>query len=413
MSNNAKTDIPDRIKSLILDNQLEKPINSYKREALREIPAKAIFGIGKKYFQKLKLKFDILTIADLAKFDPIKAKEVGISQKLLEKWTLSASIIDRFSLGTDLPISVQRVCIAGLGAAGKSSLLKTLQHQKTMSVNMPTMGARIESLTFLGLPITVWDLGGQLGFRKLYLDEPHHYLARIMLLIFVIDIQNTRMDEARQYLNDLIIKLKYMKENPKIYLVLHKCDPNIDVDFIEKSSALILKEFDSMLIKAGVKKYKMLKTSIYDVEGLVHSFSRVFSEISPISKIISDSLAFYTKLHNIEGSFIISESGFITAEWTTRLDRDVRDRIFNELMEEIRKETYDREEKRESFSLSKQVEGLYTNVNRIEFDSVKLFLVLISPELQSFDTSKMNELNDEIKPWIKNFFSIISGEFTF
>jgi len=42
-----------------------------------------------------------------------------------------------------------------------------------------------------------------------------------------------------------------------------------------------------------------------------------------------------------------------------------------------------------------------------------LFLVLISPELQSFDTSKMNELNDEIKPWVRNFFSIISGEFTF
>jgi GTPase SAR1 family protein len=408
MSSSAKINIPDRIKSLILLNDLEKHINEYERQELAEIKPNSILGIGKIYSNKLKRKANIETIAGLAKFDPRNAKSIGISQKLLEKWTLSASIIYRYALGTEVPLSVHRVCIAGLGAAGKSSLIKTLQHQKTTPVSSPTMGAQIESLKFLGLPITVWDLGGQLGFRKLYLDEPFHYLARIMLLVFVIDIQNARLDEATQYLSDLIIKLKYMKENPKIYLVLHKSDPDIDRKLIDNSADLILNRFASMLANTGVKSYKVIKTSIYNVENLVKSFSKVFTEISPISEIISDSLAFYSEAHNIQASFIISENGFITAEWTKWLNDEQRNKLYSEIMEEIRKETYERDEKREILSIPSQVEGFHIHINRVEFDSTLLFLCLINTEVQSMYDSKMRELNEEIRPWIKNFFSIIN-----
>ncbi|MFX0086216.1 MAG: ADP-ribosylation factor-like protein [Candidatus Hodarchaeota archaeon] len=408
MSSSAKFNIPDRIKSLILVNNLEKHIDEYERQELAEIKPNLILGIGKYYSNKLKRKANIETIAGLANFDPRSAKNIGISQKLLEKWTLSASIIYRYALGTELPLSLHRVCIAGLGAAGKTSLIKTLQRQKSTPVRSPTMGAQIESLKFLGLPITIWDLGGQLGFRKLYLDEPHHYLARIILLIFVIDIQNARLDEAIQYLHDLIIKLKYMKENPKIYLVLHKSDPDIDKNLIDSSSDLILNRFATMLANTGVKSYKVLKTSIYNVENLVQSFSRVFAEISPISEIISDSLAFYSEAHEVRASFIISDNGFITAEWTKRLDDEQRNKLYFEIMEEIRKETYEIDEKRKVISIPSQVEGFHIHINRVEFDSIILFLCLIYTEIQSMHDSKLNELNEEIRPWIKNFFSIIN-----
>lgn len=406
MSTNPEFDIPDRIKSLILADQLEQSLTD--RKSLLNLSPRAIFGIGKNYSRKLKNKGKIHSIEDLANLNPDMAKDVGISRKLLEKWTLSASIISRYALGTELPLSTRRLCITGLGAVGKTSILKTLQHQKASPVKLPTMGAQIESIKFLGLPITVWDLGGQIGFRKLYLGDPQHYLAKMMILIFVIDAQNIRSEEAIPYLSDLLIKLKYMKENPQIYLVFHKFDPNIDKDILENSITEIRDKIKPILLQHSYAKYKVLRTSIYNVDELVSAFSKVFASISPVSKIISDSLAFYSESADIEASFLISESGFITAEWTTRLNSDQRDEFFNEIMEEIRKETYETKENRESFTITDPIEGYSVNINRIEFDTVKMFLCIITLNIKTFDKPDMTELSAELRPWIQNFYSIIN-----
>ena len=210
MSSKAESKIPDRIKSLIMDVHLEKPFDDYKREEMAEFTTKTIIGIGKYYQTKLRRKA-VVTIADLANLDHKKVDEIGISRKLLEKWTLVASIIYRFASSTEIPLSSHRVCIAGLGAVGKSSLIKTLQKQKTTPVNFPTLGASIEHLKFLGLQIAVWDLAGQASFHRLYLDDPSQFLSRTMLLIFVLDTQREeRSAEAAQYLNNLLIKFKYL-----------------------------------------------------------------------------------------------------------------------------------------------------------------------------------------------------------
>jgi small GTP-binding protein len=427
MSINNEVEIPDRIKNLISVNlisvnDLENSIT--KQKELLNLPLTRIFGIGKKYARKLKQKAKIASIHDLAKFDTNKASEVGISQKLLEKWAVAASIVYQFALGKETSVLTRRLCIAGLGAVGKSSILKTLQHQKTSPVNLPTMGARIESLRFLGLPITIWDLGGQIGFRKLYLGDPEHYLAKIMILIFVIDTQNNRSDETTQYLTELLIKLKYMKETPQIYLVLHKYDPNIDKSTLDSSITEIINKIDPIILRYGYKKYKVLRTSIYNVNELVSAFSKVFASISPVSEILSDSLAFYSESHDIMASFLISESGFITAEWTSRLNSDQREEFFYKIMEEIRKEqreeffykimeeirkeTYETQENRESFTIADPVIGYSVSIDRLEFDSVKMFLCIITSDIKTFDKPDMTELSAELRPWIQNFYSMIS-----
>ncbi|MHA2307089.1 MAG: ADP-ribosylation factor-like protein [Candidatus Hodarchaeales archaeon] len=406
MSINNEVEIPDRIKNLISVNDLENSIT--KQKELLNLPLTRIFGIGKKYARKLKQKAKIASIHDLAKFDTNKASEVGISQKLLEKWAVAASIVYQFALGKETSVLTRRLCIAGLGAVGKSSILKTLQHQKTSPVNLPTMGARIESLRFLGLPITIWDLGGQIGFRKLYLGDPEHYLAKIMILIFVIDTQNNRSDETTQYLTELLIKLKYMKETPQIYLVLHKYDPNIDKSTLDSSITEIINKIDPIFLRYGIKKYKVLRTSIYNVNELVSAFSKVFASISPVSEILSDSLAFYSESHDIIASFLISESGFITAEWTSRLNSDQREEFFYKIMEEIRKETYETQENRESFTIADPVIGYSVNIDRLEFDSVKMFLCIITSKIKTFDKPDMTELSAELRPWIQNFYSMIN-----
>ncbi|MHA2246343.1 MAG: ADP-ribosylation factor-like protein, partial [Candidatus Hodarchaeales archaeon] len=311
MSSISESKIPDRIKSFIMDVHLEKPFDEYKREEIAEFTTKTIIGIGKYYAAKLKQKAKVETIADLANLDLKIADEIGISQKLLEKWTLSASIIYRFSSSTEIPLSSHRVCIAGLGAVGKSSIVKTLQKQKTTPVDFPTLGASVEHLKFLGLQIAVWDLGGQASFQRLYLDDPTQFLSRTMLLIFVLDIQREeRSAEASEYLNNLLVKFKYLKEKPKIYLVLHKYDPILDKKVLDDSTTVILNEITPILINHGYD-YRILKTSIFDVDGLVHLFSRVFADVSPLSEILSDSLAFYSEAHGLTASFLLTEKCFI------------------------------------------------------------------------------------------------------
>lgn len=408
MSSKSESKIPDRIKSLIMDVHLEKPFDEYKREEIAEFTTKTIIGIGKYYATKLRRKTNVVTIADLANLDHNKVDDIGISQKLLEKWTLSASIIYRFASSTEIPLSSHRVCIAGLGAVGKSSLIKTLQKQKTTPVNFPTLGASIEHLKFLGLQIAVWDLAGQASFHRLYLDDPSQFLSRTMLLIFVLDTQREeRSVEAAQYLNNLLIKFKYLKEKPKIYLVLHKYDPILDKNVLDDSTTVILNEISPILIKHGYE-YRILKTSIFDVEGLVKLFSRVFADVSPLSEILSDSLAFYSENHGLTASFLLTENCFIAAEWTAELSSEQRDGLFLEIMEAIRKEVYESEKKHEKLILISQMGGIFITIDRIEFDSIKLFLCSISTEIKSSDEPETEKLVEEIRPWIINFFSIIT-----
>lgn len=393
-----------------MDNYLEKPINRYNREDLAGVTTKAIIGIGKYYAMKLKRRAKVSTISDLANLDPEISEEIGISRKLLEKWTLSASIIYRFSSSTEIPLSSHRVCIAGLGAVGKSSLIKTLQKQKTTPVNFPTLGASIEHLKFLGLQIAVWDLGGQASFQSLYLDDPRQFLSKTMLLIFVLDSQREeRSIEAAQYLNNLLVKFAYLKEKPKIYIVLHKYDPILDKNYLNGSIDKILNDVTPVLNKHGYQdQYQVLKTSIFDVEGLVKLFSRVFADVSPLSTILSDSLAFYSETHGLTASFLLTENCFIAAEWTDQLTNEQRGEIFLEIMEAIRKEVYESDEEHKKLEILSHLGGIFIIIDRLEFDSLMLFLCSISTELKSRDEIQTEKLLVEIRPWIINFFSIIT-----
>ncbi|MFX0174214.1 MAG: ADP-ribosylation factor-like protein [Candidatus Hodarchaeota archaeon] len=408
MSNNVERGIPARIKSLIMTDHLDKPINEYSKEELANLPPKVIYGIGSYYASKLRRNANIGSIADLAKLD--SSSDLGISSKLLEKWTIAASIIISFTLGVEV-MSTRRICLAGLSAAGKSSLIRTLQKQETTPVKFPTFGLAIENLTFLGLKIAVWDLGGQVRFRNMYLSDPQQYLSEAMILIYVIDSQNTALaDDTAQFLDELLIKLKYLKESPKIYLTLHKYDPNLKKSSLNSSIDIIMNRINPVLSKHGISKYGVLKTSIYDVEGLVYLFSRIFADISPLSKILSDSLAFYCESHDIIASYLITDSGFITAEWTEKLSENQREELFLEIMESIRKEVYESEEKQKSLTFQSHIKELFITLDRMKLIGPEnLYLCSISRSLRTSDDQDMITLRKEIQPWIINFFSIISS----
>ena len=53
-----------------------------------------------------------------------------------------------------------RVCLVGLDAAGKTTILYKLKLNETVST-IPTIGFNVEEVVFKNLSMTVWDVGGQ------------------------------------------------------------------------------------------------------------------------------------------------------------------------------------------------------------------------------------------------------------
>ncbi|XP_076810408.1 ADP-ribosylation factor 1-like [Clavelina lepadiformis] len=90
-----------------------------------------------------------------------------------------------------------RVCMLGLDAAGKTTVLYKVKLNETVTT-IPTIGFNVETVSpCKGLTLTIWDVGGQTKIRQLW----HHYYQNCNGLIYVIDsADGARFDEAREEL---------------------------------------------------------------------------------------------------------------------------------------------------------------------------------------------------------------------
>ena len=57
-----------------------------------------------------------------------------------------------------------RICMVGLGAAGKTTILYKLKIGENVCT-IPTIGFNVEEIVFQNLNMTVWDVGGQRMLR--------------------------------------------------------------------------------------------------------------------------------------------------------------------------------------------------------------------------------------------------------
>ncbi|XP_044174720.1 ADP-ribosylation factor-like [Acropora millepora] len=96
--------------------------------------------------------------------------------------------------------------MVGLDAAGKTTILKKLKLNETVST-IPTIGFNVETVSpCRGVTFTVWDVGGQEKLRPLW----RHFFQNTQGLIFVVDSSDLeRISEARQELSNVL-------ENPEM-----------------------------------------------------------------------------------------------------------------------------------------------------------------------------------------------------
>lgn len=96
----------------------------------------------------------------------------------------------------------QRVVMLGLDAAGKSTILCSMNLGNNLAVK-PTIGFNVEEVHIPGTRVSfvVWDLGGQESLRLIW----RQYLQGIAGLVFVVDSADaSRIPEAHSCLQALI-----------------------------------------------------------------------------------------------------------------------------------------------------------------------------------------------------------------
>lgn len=129
-----------------------------------------------------------------------------------------------------------RVCMLGLDAAGKTTVLQMMKVGKTSSRTIPTIGFNVETVKpCKGLTLTIWDVGGQDKIRQLW----KHYYTTTEGIIFVVDsADKSRFGEAMSELH-AIIQEEDMRKVP-IVVLANKQDLPDAIDKAELTSVLEL-----------------------------------------------------------------------------------------------------------------------------------------------------------------------------
>ncbi|MHA2232491.1 MAG: ADP-ribosylation factor-like protein [Candidatus Hodarchaeales archaeon] len=371
---------------------------------LCSIPARNIKGIGSVYRKKL-LKRDITTIADLADLKTFPVE--GISSKLLEKWVIAAKIIMRFAdEGEVTAVPRRKLVVAGLDHAGKTSVLESLRAMKSVAAKRATSGARATSILFAGFNILSFDLGGQIAFRESYLAEADTFFSGVGSLIFVIDIQESnRQKETFDYFSRILKLQRFLKEEPPISILFHKYDPSgIDNDAADKVCMQLEEQYQDFASSLLYKILNFYKTSIYDIPGLSYAFSEIFSQISPVSRILNDTLGWFCEEKGLQGCHLFSDNWFVVAQWIDKITEAERDDVFLKSLQAVRSMV-----NRTQSGSGEVVEmpPYYFYAREIPVGETKVFLSLFDAKHDNINESDLDLLDKTLSPWIRNFFALM------
>ncbi len=109
----------------------------------------------------------------------------------------------------------------GLDGSGKTTILFKKKLGEVVST-IPTIGYNVETVTYKGAKITIWDIGGQEKLRSLW----KNYLAKAQAIIYVVDSSNKdSFEKAAEELNKLLSIVPSPK--PPLLVLANKQDlPN-------------------------------------------------------------------------------------------------------------------------------------------------------------------------------------------
>ncbi len=278
-----------------------------------------------------------------------------------------------------------KIIIAGLDNAGKSSILTALNkkydfHKDIISLT-PTIRVEYQATEFLNNRIVFWDMGGQEQYRKLYEEKQELYFADTDLLVYVIDVQDTkRIGTSLAYLDMILHNFKKHKMDVPLIISFHKFDPEYRgneemVDKIEELRDIILEKYPSF-------KILFQQTSIYDIISIVQLISYGLSVFDEKFFELSELLEKYVKELDSKSLLVFDKNGIIISEFYSDI---IEPEIYVELLESIKEHLFllkrMQEESYETDSTFSTIgDELVSYLHRIKLKEESLFVSVVMKE---------------------------------
>jgi GTP-binding protein EngB required for normal cell division len=243
---------------------------------------------------------------------------------------------------TDINNSQIKCLFVGLDNGGKTSLLLTLE-KKFLKILMtkPTKQIAISNFQVLGIPMKIWDMGGQKGYRKEY-HSKLQYFDETKLLFYVIDIQDRdRFDAALDYFETIINTFVYLELSPKIIVILHKCDP--DFKDTMQGNKNIYEISRALSNNPYTKDFPVYQTSIFNPEEFHRIFTQAVFETYPSGYKVQELLIQFMKDIEAEAGLIIDENPLIIAEASSNKKSLPFCRIYGKNLTNMARESFELE----------------------------------------------------------------------
>jgi len=189
----------------------------------------------------------------------------------------------------DINEEILKIMFIGLDNSGKTSILYALENAYNKIENIkPTLSFETKHLfNILGLPIYVWDLGGQKKFRQQYLEHKE-YFDNVNQIFWIMDVQDDAkfVDSIEYFLKVWELLESDREKIPQITFFLHKSDPNIRNDEkIRENVKTAIKLFANL-----PQKFELYETTIYDREELLFVFSKSLRNAFPKANVLNEYL---------------------------------------------------------------------------------------------------------------------------
>lgn len=300
-----------------------------------------------------------------------------------------------------------KIIIAGLDNAGKTSILTALDkkydfHNDIISLT-PTIRVEYQATEFLNNKIVFWDMGGQEQYRKLYQEKQELYFGDTDLLVYIIDIQDTkRIGTALAYLDMILHNFEKHKMDVPLIISFHKFDPEFRgnekmVDQIEELRENILKKYPSF-------KILFQQTSIYDIISIVQLISYGLSVFDEKFFELSELLEKYIKEFDSKSLIVFDKNGIIISEFYNDI---IEPEIYIELLESIKEHLFllkrMQEESYEADSTFSTIGNeLISYLHRIKLKEESLFVsVVLKEKLKEKFLEKVSDFLSDLTEILK------------
>lgn len=211
--------------------------------------------------------------------------------------------------------AIIKTIFIGLDNAGKTAILYTLEGKFAQIASLkPTIKFTRTDFTILGLPIKIWDMGGQKQYREEYLAQEKFFVGTD-LLFYVIDIQDsTRFTDSVEYfLNVLEVFEKIDPERyPHIIILLHKADPYLkEFPHVKKTLRTVKNLFSEL---AKVVDLTFHETSVFDFDTISKAFVDGILKVLPKGEVVQEVLNDFMKKTESSAIILLDENVLLIGE---------------------------------------------------------------------------------------------------